>query len=148
MWYKLHGYTTPTPSQRINMIPSILYSGKFSLVQISRKCCIHFRRNFCSFYFCVSTMRQLTMPLSVTILFWVFTSMKNDLVANFPQARQGISSLRTVAQLWHGHSTLMSRHISLDVWNINLDWTDECSTLVVKAMVISTFCCTSMQCSW
>ena len=51
----------------------------------------------------------------------------------------------------HGHTNwmkmlamLISRKTSLDVWNINSDWTDRCRTLLVKATGISSFCCTSM----
>ena len=62
--------------------------GKFRRCTISWKCCIWFRRNVRGFYFRVSRTQQLTTPLSVTLLYWVFTSMKKiDPVANFPQAR-------------------------------------------------------------
>jgi len=51
----------------------------------------------------------------------------------------------------HGHTNwmkmltmLISRKTSLDVWNINSDWTDWCRILLVKATSISSFCCNSM----
>ena len=39
---------------------------------------------------------------------------------------------------------LISRKTSLDVWNINSNWTDRCRILLVKATSISILCCTSM----
>ena len=63
-------------------IATIRYSGKFRRCKISGKCCIHFRRNFCTFYFRISRTWQLTTPFechaSLPSLYL------ND---NFPQAK-------------------------------------------------------------
>jgi len=73
----------------IQLVWDYRIAGNFSWCKILQKCCIHFRRNFRGFYFRVSRMWQLTTPLNV-----------NEKLTQLPTfLRQGISSLRKVAQL-------------------------------------------------
>ena len=73
----------------IQLVWDYRITGNFSWCKILRKCCIHFRTNFRSFYSRVSRMWQLTTPLNV-----------NEKLTQLPTfLRQGISSLRKVAKL-------------------------------------------------
>ena len=73
----------------IQLVWDYRITGNFSWCKISQKCCICYRRNFCNSYFWVSRVWQLTTPLNV-----------NEKLTRLPTfLRQGISSLRIVAQI-------------------------------------------------
>jgi len=83
------------------------------------------------------------------IVTWVKLKYDKQLHKLFSSRHHGIKYTLVIASwefLCECLNQLGAMHVetSLDVWNINSDWTDRCRTLLVKATGISSFCCTSM----